>query len=184
MLTKEFIEIICNDRLSTRSSSFRLSSLIVIGSLCVVSLYMLNALEFERLRHLITQPFFQYVLSCLLLLYISCANVLVSLSKPGRYAAANGCMHGRVFSAGVERGIVREREHTGTKQKFATQRVCCCCCGLRFFWILYCQNSACVFPLYLCLSGCPVLSCSYCSHCLGWPCCSTICARWHPPVWY
>ena len=89
MLTKEFIEIICNDRLSTRSSSFRLSSLIVIGSLCVVSLYMLNALEFERLRHLITQPFFQYVLSCLLLLYISCANILVSLSNPGRYAAAS-----------------------------------------------------------------------------------------------
>ena len=89
MLTKEFIEIICNDRLSTRSSSFRLSSLIVIGSLCVVSLYMLNALEFERLRHLITQPFFQYVLSCLLLLYISCANILVSLSKPGRYTAAS-----------------------------------------------------------------------------------------------
>ena len=89
MLTKEFIEIICNDRLSTRSGSLRLSSLIVIGSLCVVSLYMLNALEFERLRHLITQPFFQYVLSCLLLLYISCANILVSLSKPGRYAAAS-----------------------------------------------------------------------------------------------
>ena len=89
MLTKEFIEIICNDRLSTRSSSLRLSSLIVIGSLCVVSLYMLNALEFERLRHLITQPFFQYVLSCLLLLYISCANILVSLSNPGRYAAAS-----------------------------------------------------------------------------------------------
>ncbi len=50
---------------------------------------MLNAFEFERLRHLITQPFFQYVLSCLLLLYISCANILVSLSNPGRYAAAS-----------------------------------------------------------------------------------------------
>jgi hypothetical protein len=88
MLTKDFIEIICNDRLSTRSSSFRLSSLIVIGSLCVVSLYMLNALEFERLRHLITQPFFQYVLTCLLLLYISCGKILLSLSNPGRYSAA------------------------------------------------------------------------------------------------
>lgn len=89
MLTKEFIEIIGNDRLSARSGGLRLSSVIAIGGLFVASLSLLNALEFERLRHLITQPFFQYVLSCLLLLYISCANVLVSLSKPGRYAAAS-----------------------------------------------------------------------------------------------
>ncbi len=87
MLTKDFIEIICNDRLSARSGSLRLSSLIAIGSLFVVSLYMLNALDLERLRGLINQPYFQYVLSCLLLLYISCANILSSLSNPGRYSA-------------------------------------------------------------------------------------------------
>ena len=87
MLTKDFIEIICNDRLSARSGSLRLSSLIAIGSLFVVSLYMLNALDLERLRDLMNQPYFQYVLSCLLLLYISCANILSSLSNPGRYSA-------------------------------------------------------------------------------------------------
>ena len=88
MLTKDFIEIICNDRLSTRSSSLRLSSLIVIGSLCVVSLYMPNALDLARLRDLMNQTYFQYVSICLLLLYISSGKVLVSLSNPGRYSAA------------------------------------------------------------------------------------------------
>lgn len=63
MLTKDFIEIICNDRLSARSGSLRLSSLIAIGSLFVVSLYMLNALDLERLRGLINQPYFQSVVS-------------------------------------------------------------------------------------------------------------------------
>jgi len=87
MLTKDFIEIICNDRLSARSGSLRLSSLIAIGSLFVVSLYMLNALDLERLRDLMNQPYFQYVLSCLLLLYISCGKILSSLSNPGRYSA-------------------------------------------------------------------------------------------------
>ena len=89
MLTKDFIEIICNDRLSTRSSSLRLSSLIAVGGLFMVCLYMLNALQFERLRDLMNQTYFQFVLSCLLLLYLSSTKLLVSLSNPGRYSAAD-----------------------------------------------------------------------------------------------
>ena len=89
MLTKDFIEIVCNDRLSTRSGSLRLSSLITVGGLFMVCLYMLNALQFERLRDLMNQTYFQFVLSCLLLLYLSSAKLLVSLSNPGRYSAAD-----------------------------------------------------------------------------------------------
>jgi hypothetical protein len=88
MLTKDFIEIICNDRLSTRSGSLRFSSVIAIGGLIVASLVLLNALDLGRLRELMDQPYFQYVSICLLLLYISSGKVLVSLSNPGRYSAA------------------------------------------------------------------------------------------------
>ena len=88
MLTKDFIEIICNDRLSARYGSLRFSSVIAIGGLIVASLFLLNALDLARLRDLMNQAYFQYVLICLLLLYISCGKVLLSLSNPGRYSAA------------------------------------------------------------------------------------------------
>ena len=88
MQTKDFIELICNDRLSMRSDRFRLSSLIAVGGLFVVSLYMLNALQLTHLHDLINRTYFQYVLFCMLMLYISCANILVSLSKPGRFSVA------------------------------------------------------------------------------------------------
>jgi hypothetical protein len=89
MLTKDLIEIICNDRQSKRTDSVQISSLIAAGGLLVVSLYMLNALQFSRLRELILQTYFQYLLCCLLLLYIFSARMLVSLSKPGKYSSAS-----------------------------------------------------------------------------------------------
>jgi len=88
MLTKDFIEIICNDRLSTRSGSLRFSSVIAISGLIVASLFLLNALDLARLSDLMNQTYFQYVLICLLLLYISSGKILLSLSNPGRYSAA------------------------------------------------------------------------------------------------
>ena len=89
MRTKDLIEIICNDRQSMRTDSVQISSLVAAGGLLVVSLYMLNALQFSRLRELIHQTYFQYVLCCLLLLYICSAKMLVSLSKPGKYSRAS-----------------------------------------------------------------------------------------------
>ena len=88
MLTKDCIEIICNDRLSARYGGLRLSSVIAISGLFVASLFLLNALDLARLRDLMNQTYFQYVLICLLLLYISSGKVLLSLSNPGRYSAA------------------------------------------------------------------------------------------------
>lgn len=88
MLTKDFIEIICNDRLSMRSDRLRLSSLLAVSGLLVLSLYMLNAFQLTHLQGLFNQTYFQYVLCCLLMFYISCAKLLVSLSKPGRFSMA------------------------------------------------------------------------------------------------
>ena len=88
MLTKDFIEIICNDRLSARSDGLRFSSVIAISGLFMASLFLLNALDLARLRDLMNQTYFQYVSICLLLLYISSGKILLSLSNPGRYSAA------------------------------------------------------------------------------------------------
>jgi hypothetical protein len=59
-----------------------------VGGLLVISLYLLNALQLTRLIDLLTQNYFQFVLCCLLLLYVSSAQMLVALSTPGESLGA------------------------------------------------------------------------------------------------
>lgn len=84
MLTSELLHILCNDRPSKHRTGIRLSSLATVVALFFGCAFLLGLRDLSRLAALPDDVSFQYLLSCLLLLYIAGASLLVKLSKPGQ----------------------------------------------------------------------------------------------------
>lgn len=83
MQTHELLDILCNDRLSKHSNRIDASSLAAVLVLLLVSLYLFEVRDLTRLNTLLNTSYFQYLMCCLLIVYIAAAKLLLKLSQPG-----------------------------------------------------------------------------------------------------
>lgn len=85
MQTQELLDILCNDRLSRNAPPIDTSSMATVVVLFAATVFLLDIRDLSRLSELFQETRFQYLMCCLLVIYIAAALTLLKLGKPGQF---------------------------------------------------------------------------------------------------
>ena len=85
MQTQELLDILCNDRLSRNAPPIDTSSMATVVVLFAATVFLLDIRDLTRLSELFQETRFQYLMCCLLVIYIAAALTILKSGKPGQF---------------------------------------------------------------------------------------------------